>query len=103
MVLSEALLLPVVATGSPPPLTLAVLSTDGIAVGPTDTTSVIGLLVAPAASVPACTHVTVPPPKPHTHPVPDAETNPSPAGSVSVTVIGPVVVTEPGWLVTSSV
>ena len=40
--MSEALLLPVVATGSPPPLTLAVLSTEGIAVGPTETTSEIG-------------------------------------------------------------
>src|SRR5688572_26671623 len=103
MVLSEAVLLPVVAAGSPPPLTVAVFITEGMAVGPTDTTSVIGLEVVPAARDPACTHVTVPPPKPHTHPVPEAETNPSPAGSVSVTVIGPVVASEPGSFVTTSV
>src|SRR5690349_742378 len=97
------MLFPVVAAGSPPPLTLAKFVTDGAAVDATLTTSVIGLALVPAARVAFVEHVTVGAANPQLQPVPAAETKPRPAGNVSVTVIAPLVEAEPGWFVTVSV
>ena len=74
MVLSEAVLLPIVPAGSPPPLTVAKLFTEGTAVEATVTVRVIGLADVPAAIADAVVQVTVPAAKPHAQPVPVAET-----------------------------
>src|SRR5689334_11118552 len=94
IVLSDAVLLPFNAAGSPPPETVAKLVTDGTAVEATETTRVIGLPLAPAAIAALLVQVTVGAANAHAQPVPVADTKPSPAGSESVTVMTPLVARE---------
>jgi hypothetical protein len=96
IVLSEAVLLPVVPAGSPPPLTVAKFVTEGTAVEATETVSVIALAEVPAAIEAELVHVTVGAAKAQLQPAPLAETKPSPGGRLSVTVIVPLVASEPG-------
>src|SRR6476469_6609285 len=78
---SLPLLLPLLAAGSPPPETLAVLVTLGKAASATETVRVmLGALPAAAMAV-VRVQVTVPVATPHVQPVPVPDTKPSPAGS----------------------
>ena len=72
---------------SPPPLTVAVLSSESGAVSATLTVSVIGGSLAPAASASLRVQVTVP--TVHVHPIPLIAVAVRPAGRVSVTVTVP--------------
>src|SRR5580765_1401464 len=96
---SLSLLLPALAAGSPPPLTLAVLVTLGTAAASTETTRVIPGVLLPAPSVLVRVQVTVPVANPQLHvPPPVAETKPRPAGSTSVTVTLAVVAAPPSFV-----
>src|SRR4051794_37761827 len=91
-VMSEAMLLFAAAVGSPPPATLAMFVTDGIATWATPTVSVIGFaLVPPAAMTALLVHVTTCAAAEQVQPVPVPDTNARPVGSVSLTVIVPEV------------
>src|SRR6476660_2622590 len=86
---SLSLLLPLLAAGSPPPATLAVLVTLGTAAAATVTVRVIAGAAPPPAMVFAAgrTHVTVWVTAVQlVQPVPVPDTKPSPVGRTSVTV-----------------
>ena len=92
---SEAPLLPVLAGGSPPPATLAVLVRLAAALAATLAVSVTVGADAPTAIGLELVQVTVWPLVAQLHPVPLAPTGVSPAGSVSVTVTAPLLAPEP--------
>ena len=105
-------LLPLLAAGSAPPDTVAVLVTLGAAPAAGRTVSVIALaLAAPAAITVALVHTMRVPPTTlspaagvlaaQVQPVPAAETNVRPAGRLSATVYVPAVARLPRVLLTA--
>ena len=95
VVRSLSLLLPLLAAGSPPPLTLALLVTLGLAAAVTETVRVMLGAAPPAAMAVVRVQVTVPVAKPQVQAVPAAETKPRLGGRASVTVTVPVVAAPP--------
>ena len=98
---SEALLLPALAAGSPPPETLAVLVRLAAALAATLAVSVSGAAVEPTATSALVLQLTAWPLTEQLHPVPLAPTGVSPAGSVSVTFTVPTVLPLPMFVTRS--
>src|SRR6476660_4970316 len=93
---SLPLLLPLLAAGSPPPLTLAVLVTVGKAASATETVRVmLGAMPAAAIAVVRVQVTVVAGGTLQVQPVPAAETRPRPLGRTSVTGTVPVVAEPP--------